>query len=335
MTRYVVVGAGAIGATLAAVLSDHADVVTLARGAALDHLSSYPLSFVSSHGRRSVDLTVVSADELVLRTDDVLIAAVKSQHVAEVARDLAFRPVTGSDLPAGEILPFVTTQNGLDAENTGARWFTHILGSTITIAARYTRVGEVRVGGRPHLGGIFIGEPFATTDTTVQARTAFAAHVRAAGFLVSERDDIAHIKGAKLLHNVRNALEVLAGPDEVKTRIGEALTAEARAVFDAAGQHYTDPSVLVLDPQQQGLDPEVDVVPGQQSTWQSFARGADSHEVDYLNGEIARLARIHGTSAPLNAAVQRLLGAAARNGGGLDLSGLDELVALASTASVS
>ena len=41
------------------------------------------------------------------------------------------------------------------------------------------------------------------------------------------------------------------------------------------------------------------------STWQSLHRGAGTIETDYLNGEIARLARAHGIPAPLNSAVQR------------------------------
>jgi 2-dehydropantoate 2-reductase len=53
---------------------------------------------------------------------------------------------------------------------------------------------------------------------------------------------------------------------------------------------------------------------GQQSTWQSFARGTSS-EVDYLNGEIVRLGRLHGVAAPQNAAFQRAAARLARDGG--------------------
>ncbi|MFD0331189.1 hypothetical protein ACFQZC_31175 [Streptacidiphilus monticola] len=34
------------------------------------------------------------------------------------------------------------------------------------------------------------------------------------------------------------------------------------------------------------------------STWQSLSRGTGSVEADHLNGEIALLARLHGTVAP-------------------------------------
>ena len=42
------------------------------------------------------------------------------------------------------------------------------------------------------------------------------------------------------------------------------------------------------------------------STWQSLVRGAETVEVDYLNGEIVMLGRLHGFPTPVNAALQRL-----------------------------
>ena len=57
------------------------------------------------------------------------------------------------------------------------------------------------------------------------------------------------------------------------------------------------------------------------STWQSLARGAGGIEVDYLNGEIGLLGRLHGVPTPVNDAVQQaveLLGVDAV--GALDLA---------------
>ena len=36
------------------------------------------------------------------------------------------------------------------------------------------------------------------------------------------------------------------------------------------------------------------------STWQSLARGASTTEVDWLNGEIVLLGRLHGVPTPVN-----------------------------------
>jgi 2-dehydropantoate 2-reductase len=50
------------------------------------------------------------------------------------------------------------------------------------------------------------------------------------------------------------------------------------------------------------------------STWQSLARGLGSTEADFLNGEIVLLGRLHGVATPVNGLLQRLAGAAAREG---------------------
>jgi 2-dehydropantoate 2-reductase len=49
------------------------------------------------------------------------------------------------------------------------------------------------------------------------------------------------------------------------------------------------------------------------STWQSLARESGSAEVDYLNGEIALLGRLHGVPTPLNDLLQRLVTEYARD----------------------
>jgi 2-dehydropantoate 2-reductase len=81
------------------------------------------------------------------------------------------------------------------------------------------------------------------------------------------------------------------------------LAQEARAVLIAAGYDPASPSEWRIDISSWRVAPESGIEPGQQSTWQSFTRGTTS-EVDYLNGEIVRLARIHSVAAPLNAAFQ-------------------------------
>jgi 2-dehydropantoate 2-reductase/thiosulfate/3-mercaptopyruvate sulfurtransferase len=79
-------------------------------------------------------------------------------------------------------------------------------------------------------------------------------------------------------------------------------------VLEAAGVDVADPgSENTID--RSGFVVAKRDKPGGMSTWQSFAR-ADTrgHEVDFLNGELVLLARLHGTEAPLNEAIQRLLG---------------------------
>ena len=63
-----------------------------------------------------------------------------------------------------------------------------------------------------------------------------------------------------------------------------------------------------------GIAPGCGIEPGQQSTWQSIARGA-SHEVDFLNGEIVLLGRLHGVATPFNQAIQQAIGQLCQSGG--------------------
>jgi len=48
------------------------------------------------------------------------------------------------------------------------------------------------------------------------------------------------------------------------------------------------------------------------STWQSLVRGSGTTEVDWLNGEIVLLGRLHGIPTPVNELLQRETNAAAR-----------------------
>ncbi|NKF32422.1 ketopantoate reductase family protein, partial [Pseudomonas sp. BGM005] len=110
--------------------------------------------------------------------------------------------------------------------------------------------------------------------------------------------DIRRWKAAKLEHNVTNAVELFAGSPEIRSEAAAGLAQEARAVLVAAGYDPAAPSEWKIDVASWRVAPESGIKPGQQSTWQSFTRRTSS-EVDYLNGEIVRLGRIHGIATPL------------------------------------
>ncbi|WP_019929161.1 ketopantoate reductase family protein [Nocardia sp. BMG111209] len=332
MTRYVIVGAGAVGACLAVELADRGhEVLLIARGATLEQLAAQPLSYHTHAGERQVRLPVAAiGDDLGLRLGDILVLAVKTQDVAGAAAELAWRDVVdrqGGVLgTAAELVPIVTVQNGLDAERAAARWFETVIGAVFMISAQYVRVGEVRVGGYPAIGAAIAGVAAGDPATGEQTLKTVVADLRAANFGMAPVADIRAYKAAKILHSVRNGVEVLAGDRSAKQAVGDALVAEARRVLAAAGIAHHETEDLVLDPDQESFSEASGVRRHRQSTWQSFARGAGGHEADYLNGEIALLARLHGTDAPLNARLQQLLGRAARHGGGLEQPGLDLLL---------
>ena len=122
-------------------------------------------------------------------------------------------------------------------------------------------------------------------------------------------------KYAKLLMNVGNAAEALAGPSARGSRIAGLARQEALAALAAAGIAFVSDEDFarrrgdLIRPQSIGDGPR----PGG-SSWQSLERGTGYIEADYLNGEISLLGREHGVSTPANDALRLAANRAARLG---------------------
>ncbi|UED86733.1 ketopantoate reductase family protein [Streptomyces profundus] len=314
--RYVVIGAGAVGGALAAdLLLAGIPAVLSARGAALDAVRARGLVRVTPAGRRTVPVPVVGGPtEIELTPDDVLVLATKAQDARATLADWAWRPTSDGGLAAD--LPVITLQNGLDAERVAARLFASVVGATVLVPARQLGPGEVLTAAAPKAGQLLVGGlPLpARPGPPGPAAVAFVEDARAAGWLAQGVPDVSRWKAWKLVHNVTNAVELFTGAPEELAAVGRRASAEARTVLDAAGHAVADPDVeRSYDPALATIVPGSGHVQGQQSTWQSFARGASS-EVDFLNGEISLLGRLHGVATPVNTALQRLLGVAASAG---------------------
>lgn len=152
--------------------------------------------------------------------------------------------------------------------------------------------------------------------------------------------DVARWQYAKLLSNLGNALEAVAGPvaDDEAMALFERVRAEGEAVLDAAGIAYAS-----AEEQRALRGHKVDLVPlegaprGGGSSWQSLSRGTGTIEADYLNGEIALLGRLHGVPTPLNDLLQQLANAFAREcraPGSMPVRELARLADEAATAAV-
>ena len=272
MSRYVIVGAGGVGSALAAGLGDAGFEVALVsrRG---------PVRF--THAGRTRTLAVV--DDVALRPTDVLVLAVKSQDVHTALAGWAWRGAR----------TVVTVQNGLEAERAAARYFPDVVGGVTLTAATHVVPGEIRVHNAPRLGQIILGgSPRAES---------IAADLRAGNWLAQSVPDIARWKAWKLTRAVEFATDLFAGDT---TALRAALTEEAETVLSAAGYAFAYPgSEVSYDPSEAAVDPGY----GPRSTHQSVLRGVPT-EVDFLNGEIVLLARLHGLRAPVNEAVQRVIG---------------------------
>jgi 2-dehydropantoate 2-reductase len=133
------------------------------------------------------------------------------------------------------------------------------------------------------------------------------------------RDDIMRWKYRKLVNNLGNAVQALAGErlDEPEaTESLDLLVAEADCAFAAAG---IDPVTEAEDTERRADHLQMRPIDGAErgggSTWQSLARGAGV-ETDYLNGEVAHLGRLYGVPTPANARIQTLMAEAAARGAG-------------------
>ncbi|TDN91906.1 2-dehydropantoate 2-reductase N-terminal domain-containing protein [Microbacterium sp. BK668] len=309
MSRYIVIGAGALGALLAAQWTIAKSPVTLvARGASYDTIVRNGVRVRRPEGDQTVSVDVVSSiGSAAPLASDTVVLAVKSQDGESAISAIAWVPLAdGSGVVAD--LPILTLQNGLATEDAALRRFDRVIGVSVGIPASHLEPGIVVSPARPVVGVAWIGGyPASLPAEEERHRVAFAR----AGFAALIEPDIAAAKRRKLIANLRNVVDVFDATPEEQEHAEAALAEEARRVFAAA-------RLRVAAPPWDAPRIEVADVPGHErghlSTWQSFARGASS-EVDFLSGEIALIARRHGVHAPLNAAVARELGKLATQGG--------------------
>jgi 2-dehydropantoate 2-reductase len=309
--RYVIVGAGAVGGTVAARLADAGRAVLLvARGehGRVIRERGLELTTPDRRIRPRID-TASSVEELRLRSDDVLVLAVKSQDTAGLLPAIARLPVDDGDGDAGDRVPLVVLQNGVENERAALRHMADVHGVSVALPATYLEPGRVRAEGTPVSGVLEIGRVPRGADRLDEA---VAADLEASGFVVRVRADVMAWKRAKLLRNLGNAVDALAGAGDdpaqraARHEIAELAAAEGAACFAAAG-------LAVVGPDEYGAGRDelmtVRPVDGAErrggSTWQSLERGAGSVETDHLNGEVVRLGRELGIATPTNAELQR------------------------------
>ncbi|GLY98490.1 rhodanese-like domain-containing protein [Actinoplanes sp. NBRC 103695] len=300
MSRYIVVGAGAVGSSIAAELHRAGvDTLLVARGAQLAALREHGLSYLRPDGEHRLHIPVAGGPAEVELTDgDVLLLATKTPDTAAAVRDWAWQPVKRADGGTGVAsadVPAVTLQNGLDNERTVLRSFARVIGGVVWIPATFTTPGEVANHADPVPAVLWLGRHPAGADAETER---IAEELRRGTFTVNVVPDITAHKAAKLIGNLVNGLDALYAPSDLRTAALELLREEARRVYAAAG---------IVPAVRDSAGFRVADIPGRDrggnSTWQSLAR-ATGPETDYLNGEIVLLGRLHGVDTPANAAIQ-------------------------------
>ncbi|MFB9776184.1 ketopantoate reductase family protein [Brevibacterium otitidis] len=327
MNRYVIIGAGAIGGTLAAAGSAAGLPITvIARGAHADVIAAEGLRLRTPSETITARPQLARApEEVELHSGDVLVLATKTHQALAALPEWADRPVTGASGTvagtAGELLPIVLLLNGAEAARQAPRHFRSVAAATVWMPALFLSPGEVITRMQPDHGAFFAG-PVTADAQAVEAAVQFAADARRAGFATASLSSAAelwpHIWG-KLLSNLANGLDSILGPGIAYDDLLTALKAEAKAVYAAAGIEHVGSS-----PKAFGLSERIQVgeVPGVEtfasSSWQSLARGTGTIETDYLGGEIVRLGHTVGSPVGGNAFVTRWCRALAAGG---DLGG--------------
>ncbi|MFE9254353.1 ketopantoate reductase family protein [Streptomyces sp. NPDC006879] len=325
--RYVIIGAGAVGATIGGRLSEAGrEVVLVARGEHDRALRSQGLSLTTAEGHRTLRLPVVQdpAELGELRPDDVLLLSVKTQDAIAALDTWAVAPVAGGGT-AAQRLPVLCAQNGVEAERLALRRFDRVYGICVWLPSTFLQPGVVSARCAPMTGVLHLGRfPQGSDDFLSEVR----ADLEEARFSAPVVPDIGRWKYAKLLGNLGNAIQASCGPTPhpAKAALLRRAIAEGKTVLAAAGiESATE------EEQARARDGKVeDTGPVRGgSSWQSLARGTGNIEADYLNGEIALLGRLHCVPTPVNDVLRNVANLFARQGwepGSLDIAELTELV---------
>ncbi len=329
--RYIIVGAGGVGSTIGARLSESGhEVVLVARGRHLEALREHGLRLATPDGETTLRIPAIGGpDEIELRSDDALLLAVKTQDAEGLLAQWAWAPVRGGSV-AAEALPVVCAQNGVASERIALRRFRHVYGMCVWLPATHLEPGVVEAQGAPMSGLLTLGRYPDGVDAT---STQIGEDLTSSRFLAPITADVMRWKYGKLLANLANAIEAVCGYNTTDGEVAELrrqTTAEGIAVLRAAGIAYAREEESA---QLRGDQVKIRPVNGAKrtggSSWQSLTRGTGSIEADFLNGEIALLGREHGVPTPVNEVLQWLANQAAQQGRAPGSVTPDEVMALA------
>ncbi len=317
--RVAVIGAGAVGGTMAARLfaAGHS-VEVAARG---NHLAAIRADGIRLRGAWGDIDAMVDANPTITVAPQLTILATKAQDAAAALT---------SNLPALGTSPILVVQNGLESVS-AARSIAHnspIAGGLAMFAASYFDAGTITVTAT---GPTYVGE-----DRVLARR--IDAELGAALDLVVV-DNFEGAQWTKLVVNQINALPAITGLSaqavladrHLRLMVTEAMRETVR-VGAARGIHFA--SLSGLTPSRLRLLAALPAVAGQVvplvmrrrmghvpnpgSTLQSIARGQLS-EIDYLSGAVVRAAHELGLAAPVNARFVELVHRVERQGSFLRL----------------
>jgi 2-dehydropantoate 2-reductase len=304
--RVVVIGAGAIGAPIAAQLYEHGHAVVLvARGANYDVIAAEGVEVATPERTRRSNVDVVNGvSSLVMLPGDVVVLGVKSQDTLGVLEELV--RVSPPDTAV------FCAQNGVANERLVSQHFANTYGVCVMSPASYLEPGRVEVFSSPVIGVLDVGRwPTGVDETAVE----LAKVLSDSGFASIATDEIETLKWGKLLSNILNALEVLCGRDAMNDPLADRVLDEAEACLTANGVDVARARSLAEERSELVHYHSIGGIRRVgSSSWQSVLRGTGNVETDYLNGEIVALGQRYGIATPVNELLQRRANEMARSG---------------------
>jgi 2-dehydropantoate 2-reductase len=297
--RYIVYGAGAIGATIGAKLHQSGVEVTLiARGEHLERVRRDGLRLRSPEEDVVLPIACVESPAAAEpRPGDVVVLAMKSQDTRQALAELV-------EIDGSEQLLVVCAQNGVENERLALRLFPRSYGMFVYLAAEHLRPGEVSAFSAPCVGALDLGR---APDGSDDAAERIASDLRAAGFSSNALAQIMPWKYAKLLSNLANAIGAILGPEADGAELADRAREEALRCFAAAGIVHVERAELERRTSTISAPRAID---GHEhsgsSSAQSLQRATGTIESDYLNGEIVLLGRLHRIETPVNTALAQL-----------------------------
>ena len=308
--RVGVIGAGAVGGAIAALLSRGGhDVEVTARG---DHLAAIRAAGIRLTGGWGSYTAIVDANPTLTFAPELVIVATKAQDAVAAIRD---------NLALVRDVPVLVVQNGLDAISAAhaASPRSDIIGGLATFATSYLSPGEITITTP---GPTYVG-----VDGTDDLPARYVASVLGP---VMPTTVIPNFRGAqwtKLIINQVNALPAITGlsVQEVVADAGlrRVLTASMREAVRIGKKSRVrfEPlqglsrrllrtfSLLPLALGEflpKAMSARIGDVPNPGSTLQSIRRG-QATEIDHLNGAVVTAARAVGRTAPINALLVALV----------------------------
>jgi 2-dehydropantoate 2-reductase len=300
-----IIGAGAIGSVVAAYLTKAGgDITLIGRQNQVAAIQRGGLKVTGARGEETVNVRAAAKLE---RAYDLVIFTVKTQDLKEAYKhNQAF-------LKSCLVL---SSQNGVQSDTILSEYFdkARLYSSIVMFGATYMEPGQVVLNFE---GDWIIGKPF---GGAIDAELQKMAGVLKGAFPTVVSDDITGMKWLKLFVNFNNCLPALVGKSMQETfadmdmcRLSVMLLKEGVSIVTTNGIRLVSlpnfPAERIYGMADMPLEQAAGIInktltglskePLYGSILQSLMR-ARASEIDYINGEVARLADQWEMEAPLN-----------------------------------